>query len=158
MANASVGFPLEEQLKAHAENREEVDHIEPYLDWTLEEYQNLFKLINNGILVNHKKSGKFQFKIYADDDEFKRVHGHSRYRFPNDICIDCGCNLEEHEVALCPDCVYLREKRELMKRSMLKKKAEQTEDEDDKTTKRLDLLKSWNSTNTHSVKTGFVTH
>ena len=122
MSNASVQFPLEEQLRFHAEEREEVEYITPYSDWTREEYQNMFKLIDEGILVKHKKSGRFQFKIYADDDEFKRVHGYSRYRFPNDICIDCGCNLEEHEIALCPDCVYLREKRELMKRCMLKKK------------------------------------
>jgi len=46
---------LNEQLNLHAKNPEEWDNIFPMEGWPLEDYQNLYKLIGNKMLIPHKE-------------------------------------------------------------------------------------------------------
>jgi len=72
---------LDTQLRKHAIDRESWTNIMPMEDWTLEEYQKMYKMILNGMLVNHPEyNGAFIFKSYSDDEDSDEY---------NESCEDC---------------------------------------------------------------------
>ena len=58
------------QLKMHHDNRNKWTNIMPMEDWTLEEYQNLYKLISNKMIVPHPDyAGAYMYPLPIEEEE-----------------------------------------------------------------------------------------
>lgn len=91
---------LNEQLKLHTEDRDSWDNIMPMEDWTLEEYQKLYKMISSGFLLNHPEyTGAFIVKDEESESCDNGVcHGGRGWRTDESVAID------ETKMFCCGEC------------------------------------------------------